>query len=179
MISIRMKGAKFIILLIFLILSNVVHSQKKAVYTLSNEQVVFSFQTKNGKIMSLNIDTNFNYIVYRFGTKNKIELEYPEEKDKNSFEKFEYSHYFRPRQNGIDGMNLNYVKFTNENVRYEIYQNRFEYINSKTENFIGIKVEEIEKEKTIDIKGINRTKKGSIGYFLGKNLLKSSNEFYD
>lgn len=165
---------------ILLFFANTIYSQNNVLYKLPNEKVIYSFQTKNNKIMSLNIDTNLNYIVYRFGTKNKIELEYPKEKDKSSFDKFEYSHYFRPFQNGVDNrMSLNYIIFINENVKYIIYENDFEYLNSKNQSYTGIRIEEIDKNKTTDIRGKNRTKKGSLGFFSTERLLKTSDEIYD
>lgn len=170
---------KFISLLICIIVSTTIYSQNNKLYKLSNEKVIYSFQTVNGKIMSLNIDTNSKYIVYRFGTKNKIELEFPKEKDKNSFEKFEYAHYFRPLQNGADGMDLNYVTFTNNNVKYIIYQNYFSYQNSKSQYLTGIRVEEFDKNKKTDIKGKVRTIKGTLGFFSTEEILKISDEFYD
>ena len=45
-------------------------------YILSNEEVIFSFQTKNGKKMVLAKDKGNEYIIYRFGSLKKIELEY-------------------------------------------------------------------------------------------------------
>lgn len=165
---------KFFSLLFSLLMTTTIYSQSNKLYQLSNEQVVFSFQTKDGKIMSLNIDTNLNYIIYRFGTKNQVELEYPREKNKSSFEKFEYAFYFRPLQDGVDGIELQQIRFKNGNVFYTIYQNVFFTIDSVYEKSIGVKLEEIENNQTTDIKGINSTQKGSIGYFSGKDLLNEN-----
>ena len=63
-------------------------------YILPNEENIISFITKKGKIVTLSKDKNNEYIIYRFGSKEKIELEYPE-KNKNSWNKFTYSFYHR------------------------------------------------------------------------------------
>ncbi|MEY4926599.1 MAG: hypothetical protein RI894_1035 [Bacteroidota bacterium] len=44
---------------------------------LPNEECVFSFKTKSGKTMMLAKDKTEKYLIYRFGTKNNIELEFP------------------------------------------------------------------------------------------------------
>ena len=44
-----------------------------AQYLLPNEEIIYSFETKNGKKMSLVKDKSNKYIQYRFGTKSKIE----------------------------------------------------------------------------------------------------------
>jgi len=48
-----------------------------AQYLLPNEEVIYSFETKNGKKMSLVKDKTNKYIQYRFGTKTKVEMEFP------------------------------------------------------------------------------------------------------
>lgn len=101
-----MKNFKIALYFILCILLQSTIVSSTNIYVLSNEKVVYSFQSSNGKFMYLNVDTNNLYLVYRFGTKNKIELEYPKEKNKSSFSKFEYSTYFRPYQKGAYGLNL-------------------------------------------------------------------------
>ena len=46
-------------------------------FTLPNEEVVFSFDTQNGKKVTLNKDKANSYLIYGFGTKDKIEFELP------------------------------------------------------------------------------------------------------
>ena len=64
-------------------------------YILPNEKVVFSFITKNCKKMVLAKDKNNNYLIYRFGSTQKIELEYPKDKNMLSWSKFRFSFYLR------------------------------------------------------------------------------------
>lgn len=66
-----------------------------AQYLLPNEEIIYSFETKNGKKMSLVKDKTNKYIQYRFGTKNKVEMEFPSEKNKESWKKFHYNSYWR------------------------------------------------------------------------------------
>lgn len=174
-----MTFTKLILTLNILLLSITIFSQKNLLYKLPNEKTIYSFQTPKGKMMYLNVDTNLNYIVYRFGTKNKVELEFPTEKDKSSFEKFEYTHYFRPLQKGVEGMDLKYVAFVNNGTKYIIFDNVTMYANSSSVRNIGIKVLISKDEIGIKIKGRNRTRRGSLGYFSNEKILKLSDEIYD
>ena len=80
---------KKIILLLFLALPLVAFSQ----YVLKGEVVIFSFETNGGKKMMLVKAKDNSYIQYRFGTKSKIEFQYPEFRNETSWRKFEYNSY--------------------------------------------------------------------------------------
>ncbi|RRA96675.1 hypothetical protein [Paenimyroides viscosum] len=103
---------KYIIVLFLLVQVNVFAQENKLIsqeanYQLKNEQLVYQLKMKNGKQLSVCIDKNENYIVYRYGSKNKIELEYPKEKNLSSFDMFEYSEYKRWRYSKFsNGINL-------------------------------------------------------------------------
>jgi hypothetical protein len=61
-----------------------------------NEKVFFSFKMENSpKTMSICLSNKQpDYLVYRFGTKDKIELQFPEN-NADSWNKFVYSYYLR------------------------------------------------------------------------------------
>lgn len=71
----------------------------------SNVEVLFSFKTKDtNKVLSICLPKQEpTYIVYRYGTRDSIELEFPQDK-KDSWNKFTYSYYLR----GGDKQNLGY-----------------------------------------------------------------------
>jgi hypothetical protein len=81
---------------------------------------------KSQKILSLcavqPTDTHNGYIIYRFGTAQKIELEYPKDKT-GSFAQFTYSTYFRGGGKQNAGLNLMSVYFTNDDIQYEVFSN--------------------------------------------------------
>ncbi|WCM40881.1 hypothetical protein MG290_07805 [Flavobacterium sp. CBA20B-1] len=140
--------------------------RKKAAYQLKNEKVVYQLTMKNGKLLFICMDKNEKYIVYRFGSKNKIELEYPKEKDLSSFQKFEYSEY--KRGGGIQNaaMELKYLAFINNGVKYVVYDTYFAEGNKTN---AGIKVIE-SKDKITDLKGLKKSAKGNL--FNLKNKVK-------
>lgn len=147
----------------------------QASYTLSGEVLIFSFKTKNGKIAALSKDKNDKYIVYRFGTKDKIELEYPNEKTEDSWKKFTYSFYLRG--GGIEnlGMDLNYLTFVNGTYKYVLYTN-YKAEAGNHEN-IGVKVLDSKTDKPIaDIKGERATRKGTLIDFRDNELINQDEE---
>ena len=98
--------------LTFFVLLNLTTTGFGQSFTLPNEEVIFSFNTQNGKKVTLNKDTANNYVIYRFGTKEKIEFEFPG-KSKSSWTDFKYSFYLRGGGTQNEGMDLNYIYFTN------------------------------------------------------------------
>lgn len=158
-----------LIILILLVSTNLTFAQK---YLLPNEVLIYSFETQNGKKVVLAKDKNEKYIIYRFGTKSKIEFEYPE-KTKESWDKFKYSFYLRGGGIQNEGMDLNYIKFTNNDYKYVIYDT---YYAVENQTFIGIKIINLKNNKTIDIKGKKSTRKGSLINFRFNKLLKIEDE---
>lgn len=145
-------------------------------YQLKNENLIFSFQTKNAKILTVCIDKDEKYIVYRFGTSEKIEMEYPENKDKSSFGKFEYSGWERHGGVQNEGMRLDYLTFSVNNFKYIIYDTYFA-VGDKSN--IGIKVVNTETNQTTNIKGIYETQKGTLSDFRFDDRIKKGEELYD
>ena len=127
------KIFKNLITLIILVSTNFAFAQE---YILPNETLIYSFETQNGKKLVLAKEKNDKYIVYRFGTKDKIEFEFPE-KTKESWEKFKYSFYLRGGEIQNEGMDLNYVKFINRDYQYVIYDT---YYAAENKTSIGIKI---------------------------------------
>lgn len=127
-------------------------------YILKNEELIFSFKTKNGKQMVLVKDKNDGYIIYRFGTSKKIELEYPE-KNKESWAKFTFSHYMRGGGIKNAGMELQSLFFRIDNYDYTLYK---DYCAEGEVSETGILVTNLTTQKTIDIKGRFNTIRGNL-----------------
>lgn len=93
-----------------------------AQYLLPNEEVIYSFETKNGKKMSLVKDKTNTYIQYRFGTKTKVEMEFPAEKTKESWKKFHYNSYMRGGGIQNAGMEVDNLSFKNNGYEYLLFR---------------------------------------------------------
>jgi hypothetical protein len=141
-------------------------------YNLPNEAVIFSFDTYGGKKVTLNKDTANKYIIYRFGTGDKIEFEFPG-KSRNSWDQFKYSFYLRGGGTQNEGMELNYIYFVNKGFKYIIYDTYFAVENKKE---IGIKIINLKTRKTTNVKGDVKTRKGTLAEFRDNNLLEIEDE---
>ncbi|MDR2237129.1 MAG: hypothetical protein LBE92_13490 [Chryseobacterium sp.] len=129
-----------------------------AQYLRPNEEIVYSFETKAGKKMVLVKDKQNEYIQYRFGSKSKIEMEFPAERTKDSWKKFKYNSYYRGGGKQNAGMELNYLAFTNNGYSYQLYKT----YQAEDESFsAGITITD-SKGKETDIEGIYKTVKGCI-----------------
>jgi hypothetical protein len=118
-----MKITSFILL--FLLFSSSISAQKRIDYGLlqkPGEEVIFGFSLKNSnKIVLVCCQKDDKYIVYRFGTKDKVELQYPSVLNAASWKAFRYSGYSR---SGIDNspMEMHSLTFTNSHINYKIYE---------------------------------------------------------
>lgn len=96
--------------------------------------------------------------MYRFGTKEKVELEFPKNND-DSWSKFTYSYYLRGGGAGNEGMDLNYLTFENGGYEYQVYQ---EYTAKDNVTNVGVKIKNKSTNKETDIKGLSTSIKGSL-----------------
>jgi hypothetical protein len=158
--------------LLAVLISSATYAQK---YILSNEAVIFSFHTTSGKRVFLIKDKEEKYISYRFGTNNKIELEFPADK-KGSWTRFKYSYYLRGGGKANKGLDLNYVYFTNNGFKYILYQN-YNAVENKTD--VGLRIMDIKTNKTFNIPGKYSTKQGTLVDFRDNGLLSEGDEIFD
>jgi hypothetical protein len=82
------------------------------------ERVIFSCPIKRpAKIVSVcaakDLTSDHGYVQYRFGLPEKVELEFPRERD-GSQQKFQYSHYFRAK------VDLTEISFTINGYEYQV-----------------------------------------------------------
>lgn len=87
---------RYNILLMVLVLGNALAEDGLC---LNHEQTVFSCRTRQASkyvsvCASKPLEKPDGYLQYRFGSRQKVELEYPSEKT-GSIDRFRYSHYFR------------------------------------------------------------------------------------
>lgn len=129
-----------------------VEMKEASPFILTNELVVLSFKTKKNKQIVICRDKDNKYLVYRFGSQTKVELQFPDKLDQSSFKKFDYSSYFRG--GGIDnlGMSLDYLSFINGGYRYVIYKT-YASESVGNEDEIGIRIIHLKTNKETKIEG--------------------------
>lgn len=129
-----------------------------AQYLLPNEEIIYSFETKNGKKMSLVKDKTNKYIQYRFGTKTKVEMEFPKERTKESWKQFHYNSYMRGGGKDNAGMEVDNLSFKNNGYEYLLFRT----YHAEGEDFsAGIIITDSKKKET-RINGNYKTVKGCI-----------------
>ncbi len=150
-----------LLLIIFLLSAATIYAAK---YLLPNESRIYSFTTTTGKKMMLAEDDDNKYVVYRFGTKDKIELEYYS-KATDSPKKFTYYGFFRPVTDGIYGVDENAIHFYIGNFNYTIFDNGYEENQEEgggSNREAGMHVTDTATKKTTEINANLKTIKGSI-----------------
>lgn len=129
-----------------------------AQYLLPNEEVIYSFETKNGKKMSLVKDNTNQYIQYRFGSPNKVEMEFPKERNKESWKKFHYNSYWRGGGIQNAGMEIDNLSFNNNGYDYLLFRT----YHAEGEVYTAGIIIKDKKGKETRIKGNYKTVKGCI-----------------
>lgn len=143
-------------------------------YKLPNEKVILEFNTLKGKKLVVAIDLNDKYVVYRYGTTDKIELQFPEHLT-NSWTMFQHSSYLRGGGIQNEGMDLDYLYFDNGNYRYVVFQ---EYIAKAKKVEHGIKVINIKTKEVTVIKANEKTVKGSLSAFRDMAKIRKGEELF-
>ncbi|MDO3425436.1 hypothetical protein QWT87_11085 [Chryseobacterium sp. APV1] len=129
-----------------------------AQYLLPNEEIVYSFDTKNGKRMYLVKDKTNKYIQYRFGTKTKMEMEFPKERTKESWKKFHYNSYWRGGGVENAGMEIDNLQFKNNGFEYLLFRT----YHAEGESYSAGIIITDNKGKETRISGNYKTVKGCI-----------------
>jgi hypothetical protein len=107
--------------LVFVAVSNDANATSQASLCQPGERVVFSCGLKRpAKLVALcaskSLTKESGYLQYRFGVPDKIELEYPKQRE-GSTQLFRYHHYFRAQ------VDLTEISFTNDGVEYTVFDN--------------------------------------------------------
>ncbi len=153
------------------------NTQSISALQLLDEEVLFSFKTEKGKIMNILLQKDEKYMVYRFGTDEKLELQFPEELS-NTFKQFSYNYYFRGGGAANAGLDLNYLSFSGDTHKFIIFQ---EYSAEGEEGegeseSVGIRIVNLKTKKEIKIKGISSTVSGDLMIFRDNGLVKIVDE---
>lgn len=127
------------------------------------EEVQFSFRLVHSKkTVVVCKGANSKYLVYRFGTSDKVELQYPAQLDTNSWKLFKYRGYTRGggKENLARGEYT--LEFTNKEISYKLHEDW----NSEDDSYdIGIDVEGADMAQSL--KGDPKTREGDMAFIGG------------
>lgn len=144
-------------------------------FLLPNEHLIFSFNTITEKKVVLAKDSTDKYIVYRFGTEEEIEINFPQ-LIKDSWERFTYSYYFRGSGVDNEGLDLNYVNFIEGNYKYIIYQ---VFSASDDKKNCGLKIINVRTNELTELIGKPESTEGNLIQLRNNELIRVSNELFD
>jgi hypothetical protein len=134
-----------------------------------NENIIISFKIKNSKKrLTIAIDKKQEYLVYRYGNKNKIEMTFKQLNSKKG-------NQFLYRQENSFGYVRDEIKSLSFEVsknKYEVYDNYIESENNQ-KNGLGIKVT-TNSGKVIYIEGDESSKSGNIELIKSIDWIKKS-----
>lgn len=150
-----------------LIISFLIANSAIAQLDLGNEEIVYSFKTEKGKSVVLCVTIDKDYMIYRYGTDEKVELEFPNILNETSFTRFKYYYLHRGGGPQNAGMDMNYIVFKNGSYKYVIYDEIDEDVTH-----CGIRVTDEKTGKTTDIKGIFSTRTGTLTDFRTNELVE-------
>ncbi len=130
------------------------------------EEVIFGFKLKNSnKTVLICNHKSDKYIVYRFGTKDKVELQYPSILNETSWKLFSYSGYSRGGVNNSPE-EIHSLAFSNNHITYKIYDNCDGFENNSD---VGIFVNVNGKKATLIANSASRN--GTLGLLDDKGTL--------
>lgn len=133
-----------------------------------DEKVIYSFRTsKEQKAVSLCVNNEEDYIIFRYGTKEKIEIEYPDVLD-DSWNSFAYSYYLRGGGPENEGLDLNFITFKSKEYSYILYE---KYYAPKDNHQYGLVIINNHNGEEIDIPGSSDSVIGTLIDFRGDSRI--------
>ena len=164
-------AAKLLIFFFFLLAGVDAKAQYDSALSKENEDIVFSFRLENKKWVSVCKEKAGKYIVYRIGTKDKIDLQIPAILDTSSWKRFRFSGYNRGGGRENAAMHFGYLSFGTKGIGYEVYQ----LWNSQDSiEHCGLYV--IVGGKMTEMKGDIESKKGNLVNLLYEPKIKQEDE---
>ena len=162
-----MQAPKLLAAALWLAAAPAIGSQRKPALNAlrrPGEDVLFSFETKRGKTVSLCEGPKGAYLVYRFGTPAKVELQYPAVLDTSSWRKFSYfsAHLGGGTEN--ESGEVHQLSFMNESVSYVLDDLEYSSIGkNREENYRReVSVSVTVNDKTLSIAGEADTAYGNL-----------------
>ncbi len=145
--------------ILLLVLTTTGMTQQADPFCRTGESTIIAFRLADSvRYVSLCRSSDKDYLVYRFGSEKRVELEYPNDMA-DTWSKFEYAHYLRGGGDANEGLDLNYLVFINGDWQYILYE---EYQAAANPVNIGVKVINLKSNKKRDFPGLAGTMQGSL-----------------
>jgi hypothetical protein len=164
-----------ILFAVFSLLSNIFATYAQTASKLENEVVLLSFETEQGKSIGLYLDKLEDALFCKLETDQTVDLQYPEKVKKNK-NAFTYSYYFRGGGSANEGLELNFVYFIVNDIKYILYETSH---YSELKKCIGLKVINLNSTQTDNYKAKDGTVNGTLVSLRESNLVLKGEELFD
>ncbi|NNE55167.1 MAG: hypothetical protein HKN32_04040 [Flavobacteriales bacterium] len=142
---------------------------------LPNEERVLEFITKDKLTHLVVLDSNRQYLMYRQFRGADFDFEFPENQ-KDCWEKFYFSWYLRGGGVENEGLDLNYLYFDREAIRYVLSQ---EYSASEDSTRFGVQLLDQRTGKKTELNALPGSVKGDLNPLRELELLQAGDEMID
>jgi len=134
------------------------------------EKNIFSFNTEDGNLIEISVDTVYNKLTFKQYKGSVVELTVVDDLNDTKVV-FKYSYYLRG--GGIEnaGLDLNFLSFTFDNNHYKVYQ---EYSAEDDKEYIGVIITNNSIERYLI--GKSETSKGNLMEFRSNGLIPIQQE---
>ena len=164
-------ATKVLIIFLFLFAGADVSAQYDSTLNKVNEDIVFAFRLDDKKWVSVCKEKEDKYLVYRIGTKDKIDLQVPTVLDTTSWNRFRFNGYSRGGGKENAAMYFGYLSFGTKGIGYEVYQ----LWNSEDSiQHCGINI--FVDDKLTKVNGDIESKKGNLVNLLYEPKIKKEDE---
>jgi hypothetical protein len=168
-----MNAYKTIILLFISLIS--IKGFPQSIYQSEQEELILSFKTQDGKMLSFCLNKVNQALIFRWGTAQKIDLFYPSNFDQQKLV-FTYSFYLRGGGNANEGLDLNYIYFIKDDIKYILYETSH---SGDMYSKMGLKLLNLKTSKITEFIAAEGTQKGTLIGLRDSELVMKGEELFD
>ena len=140
----------------------------------NSEELIYSFITIDNKTVVIAHEKQQNYVVFRYGTKDKIEIEVIESKT-TADKKFKYSFFSKGTQGKFNYLDLNYLCLNIGSIQYVVFE---DYVSIHEQPEVGIIITDANIGDRKEIRGVAATKQGTLTGLKESELIEITTNVY-
>ena len=142
---------------------------------LIDEELILSFKTEQGKSIYFYKHKKTDIIILKVLNEQQVEFQFPENLHSKETV-FNYSYYLRGGGSMNEGMDLNYVYFVFQHLKYVLYETS--HATDQQSN-IGLKIINLQTSEVVDYKATKGSVKGTLLSLRDSNKVIKGDELFD
>jgi hypothetical protein len=141
----------------------------------AKETAIISFKTNDNKFVTVAKANDGTYVVFRMGTKDHVEFEFPKDKTPESLQVFKYAFFLRGGGPENEGMDINHLYFEDDQNKYVVFDT---FYASTDSHRIGVTITSKSNPDDVkDIKGVVKNEFGALSDFRTNKLVSVTEEY--